>query len=73
MKFYKYELIQKTHLPFHLEGFVECWIISIGANLVFLAAGATIDHFAHRSNQVGIHSSLFQLHGSKLIFIALLI
>jgi hypothetical protein len=66
MKFYKYELIGKTQLPFHLQGFVECWRISIGANLVFLTAKDTIDHFAHRSNQVGVHPLLFQLHGFKL-------
>jgi hypothetical protein len=51
---------------------VECWRISTGANLVFLAVEATVDRFAHRSNQVGVRSSFFQLYGSKLILIALL-
>jgi hypothetical protein len=64
---------EKLIYHFICKDFVECWRISIGEKLVLLAAGATIDHFAHRSNQVGVRSLLFQLHGSKLIFIALLI
>jgi hypothetical protein len=72
------EILQITidleiHLPFYLQGFVECWRISIGENLIFLTVGATFDRFAHRSNQVGVHSLLFQLHGFKLIFMDLLI
>jgi hypothetical protein len=49
---------------------VEYWRNSTGAKLVFLAAEATVDRFAHRSNQVGVRSLLFQLYGSKLILIA---
>ena len=62
---------EKLIYHFICKDFVECWRISIGAKLVLLAAEATIDHFAHRSNQVGVHSFLFQLYGSKLIFIEL--
>jgi hypothetical protein len=63
----------EIHLPFHLQGFWSSGESHFGANLVFLAAGATIDHFARRSNQVGAHPLLFQLHGFKLIFMALFI
>jgi hypothetical protein len=52
---------------------VEYWRISIGAKLVLLAAEAMVDRFAHRSNQVGACSLLFQLYGSKLILIASLV
>jgi hypothetical protein len=64
----KITIYLETYLPFHLKGFVECWRIPIGANLVSLAVGATIDHFAHRSNQVGFHPLPFQLHVFKLSF-----
>jgi hypothetical protein len=43
------------------------------ANLVFLAAGATVHRFARRLDQVGVHLLLFQLHGFTSIFIALFI
>jgi hypothetical protein len=43
------------------------------ANLVFLAAEATIHRFACRLDQVGVHLFIFQLHGFTFIFIALFI
>lgn len=64
---------EKLIYHFICKDFVEYWRISIGAKLVLLAAGATIDRFSHRSSQVGVRSLLFQWYGSKLIFIALLV
>ena len=74
MKFYKYRLTWKNFIyHFIRKDFVECWRIPTGAKLVFFTAEATVDRFAHRSNQVDVRSFLFQLYGFKLIFVALLI
>ena len=71
MKFYKYRLTWKNFIyHFIRKDFVEYWRISTGAKLVFLSAEATVDRFAHRSNQVDVRSLLFQFYGSKLILIA---
>ena len=73
MKIYKYQLIQKLIYHFICKDFCSVGESQFEANLVFFAAGATIDHFAHRSNQVGVHPFIFQLHGFKFILMALLI
>jgi hypothetical protein len=49
------------------QRFVEHWSISTGVKTVLLAAEATVDRFAHRSNPVGPRSLLFHLYGPNLI------
>jgi hypothetical protein len=39
-------------------------------DLVLFVAGATVEHFACCSDQVGLHLFFFQLHGLVFFFIA---
>ena len=73
MKIYKSPFIENFIYHFILQGFWNSGESRFEADLVLLAARATIHHFACRSDQVGVHLLLFQLHGFTSIFIALFI
>ena len=64
----------KIHLPFHFaQGLWSSGDSHFEVDLVLFTAGGTVDHFARRSDQVGVHLVLFQLHGLVFTFIALFI
>jgi hypothetical protein len=46
-------------------------ILILEVDLVLLDNGATVDHFSHCLDQVDLHFLLFQLRGSKFVFIAI--
>ena len=61
----------KIHLPFHFaQGLWSSGDSHFEVDLVLFIAGATVDHFACRSDQVYLHLFFFQLHGLVFIFIA---